>query len=249
MTEFASEAGSEFLCTIWITTLWPSWLRHCATSRKVAGSNFHWYNFSGRSGVDSAYNRNEYQEYFLGGKGGLCLGLTTLPPTCDDCLEIYELDPRWTLWACQGLYRDGFTFDMDKRSPSNGNCSKKNWFKKFSDARNYAGVRRGAIFYNNKYNSTSKYDTNLKIQTKYLCSLSRYICLHSASNHKSMRLWITPQGTGDTMLEYQSLVPLQQESLSKPQIILYCYSQDWKIVVRFAARTWILRFLSTVQTG
>jgi hypothetical protein len=30
----------------------------------------------------------EYQEYFLEGKGGRCAGLTTLPPTCADCLEI-----------------------------------------------------------------------------------------------------------------------------------------------------------------
>jgi len=28
-------------------------------------------------GVDSAYSRNEYQEYFLGGKGGRCVQLTT----------------------------------------------------------------------------------------------------------------------------------------------------------------------------
>jgi hypothetical protein len=28
-------------------------------------------------GVDSASNRNEYQEYFLGGKGSWCIGLTT----------------------------------------------------------------------------------------------------------------------------------------------------------------------------
>ena len=28
-------------------------------------------------GVDSASNRNEYQEYFLGGKGGRCVRLTT----------------------------------------------------------------------------------------------------------------------------------------------------------------------------
>jgi hypothetical protein len=38
-------------------------------------------------GVDSASNRNEYQEYFLGGKGGWCIGLTLLP-SCTDCLEI-----------------------------------------------------------------------------------------------------------------------------------------------------------------
>ena len=33
-------------------------------------------------GVDSASNRNEYQEHFLGGKGGRCVRLTTLPPFC-----------------------------------------------------------------------------------------------------------------------------------------------------------------------
>ena len=32
-------------------------------------------------GVDSASNRNEYQEYFLGGKDGRCVSLTTLPPS------------------------------------------------------------------------------------------------------------------------------------------------------------------------
>ena len=33
-------------------------------------------------GVDSASNRNEYQVYFLGGKGGLCVRLMTLLPSC-----------------------------------------------------------------------------------------------------------------------------------------------------------------------
>ena len=44
-------------------------------------------------GVDSACNRNEYQEYFLGSKGGRCGGLTALPPSCADCLEIWEPQP------------------------------------------------------------------------------------------------------------------------------------------------------------
>ena len=52
------------------------WLRYCATNRKVAGSipagvsEFFIDKKSFRShygpGVDSASNRNEYQEYFLG---------------------------------------------------------------------------------------------------------------------------------------------------------------------------------------
>ena len=40
-------------------------------------------------GTDSASNRHEYQEYFLGRgvKGGWCVGLKTLPRSCADCLE------------------------------------------------------------------------------------------------------------------------------------------------------------------
>ena len=52
-------------------------------------------------GVDSASNRNEYQEYFLGGKDGRCVGLTTLPPSCANCLEIWESQSSGTLWACR----------------------------------------------------------------------------------------------------------------------------------------------------
>jgi len=33
------------------------------------------------TGVDSASNRNEYQENFLGVKSGRCVRLTTLPPS------------------------------------------------------------------------------------------------------------------------------------------------------------------------
>jgi len=35
----------------------------------------------------SASNRSEYQEYFLGDKGGRCVGLSNLLPYCPDCLE------------------------------------------------------------------------------------------------------------------------------------------------------------------
>jgi hypothetical protein len=53
--------------------------------------------------VVSVYNINEYQEYFLGGKGGWCIGLTTLPASCADYLEIWEPQPPGTLRACPGL--------------------------------------------------------------------------------------------------------------------------------------------------
>ena len=43
---------------------------------------FRWRNPSGcGSGSDSGSNRNEHHEYYLRGKGGRCVGLTTLPPT------------------------------------------------------------------------------------------------------------------------------------------------------------------------
>ena len=40
--------------------------------------------------VDSASNRNESQEYFLGRKGDPYVGLTTLPSLRTDRLEFWE---------------------------------------------------------------------------------------------------------------------------------------------------------------
>jgi len=55
-------------------------------------------------GVDSASNRNEYQEYLLGGKGGRCLRLTTLLPLCAVCLDICETQPQpGAVQACNGI--------------------------------------------------------------------------------------------------------------------------------------------------
>jgi len=55
-------------------TRWSSWLGHCATNRKGFVSRWgHWLNHSGHTttpGLDSAPNRNEYQGYTLGRKGG-----------------------------------------------------------------------------------------------------------------------------------------------------------------------------------
>jgi hypothetical protein len=52
--------------------------------------------------VDSVSNTNEYQKYFLGGKGGRCVGLKTLPPSCAYCLEILGAS---TSWSPKGLSR------------------------------------------------------------------------------------------------------------------------------------------------
>jgi hypothetical protein len=37
------------------------------------------------------------------GQGGRCVGLTTLPPTCADCLKILEPQPSGTLKACNRI--------------------------------------------------------------------------------------------------------------------------------------------------
>jgi hypothetical protein len=73
----------------WARCWWYSWLRHCATSRKVAGSIpdnvigiFYLYNPSGRTvalGLIQPLTEKKYAKYFLGGKGGQCVGLTALP--------------------------------------------------------------------------------------------------------------------------------------------------------------------------
>jgi len=55
--------------------------------------------------VDSASNRNEYQEQFLGGKGGRCVRLTTLPPSCAFVMKsgnLNFLEPSWPLQTCNG---------------------------------------------------------------------------------------------------------------------------------------------------
>ena len=56
-------------------------------------------------GVDSASNRNEYQKYFVGDKGGRSVWLT-LPPSRVGSVEIWEPRPPGTLKACPGLYWD-----------------------------------------------------------------------------------------------------------------------------------------------
>ena len=53
-------------------------------------------------GSTEPLTKNEYQEYFLGSKGSRCIGLT-LPPSCADCLEIWEPQPPGTLRACPGM--------------------------------------------------------------------------------------------------------------------------------------------------
>jgi hypothetical protein len=52
----------------------------------------------------TAWNGNEYQEYFQAGKGGLCIELITLTPSRADWQEILEPQLPGTVKACPGLY-------------------------------------------------------------------------------------------------------------------------------------------------
>jgi hypothetical protein len=54
-------------------------------------------------GVDSASNRNEYQEYFLVGKDGRCVGLTVLLPLYSHFTAICEPETPGALGACSDL--------------------------------------------------------------------------------------------------------------------------------------------------
>ena len=98
------------------TTRWRSWLRHSATNRKVACSIpdgvigiFHWHNPSGRTmalGVDSASNRNEYQEYYLGVKAAGAYGWQPYHlhvPIVLKSGSLNLLQPSGPVQACNGI--------------------------------------------------------------------------------------------------------------------------------------------------
>jgi hypothetical protein len=86
-------------------------LKHCATSRKVAVSIpdgvtgiFHWQIFLSTLwpwGWLSFYQK-WVPGIFSEGIGSRCVRLTTLPPLCADCLEIWGVSASWNP---QGLSR------------------------------------------------------------------------------------------------------------------------------------------------
>lgn len=108
------------------STRWFIWSGHCVTSRRVprwisdvATEIFRWLcNSDDTSALegDSSSNRNEYQLYWVGCKGGRCVELSTLPPYCAECLEIWEHQTTGALRDCQELYRDCFTFFNAKKN-------------------------------------------------------------------------------------------------------------------------------------
>jgi len=49
-----------------------------------------------------------------GGKGGRCVGLTTLPPSCVDCLEVWDTQLPGNLGACQVCNGIALSISLDK---------------------------------------------------------------------------------------------------------------------------------------
>ena len=116
----------ERLYHVWTSELSVSELKHAVVQLveslryKIEGRGFHsrWFHwdfsmtnsFRPHYGpvVESASNRNEYQEYSVGVKDGQCLGLT-LPPSCADCLEIWD---HQILGALRGCTRIAFCIQI-----------------------------------------------------------------------------------------------------------------------------------------
>ena len=77
-------------------------LKHCVTGRKVTGSIpdgvigiFHWFNHSGRNiplGSTQPLREMSTRNIYCG------VMASTLPPSCADCLEIWDPQPPGTLW-------------------------------------------------------------------------------------------------------------------------------------------------------
>ena len=75
---------------------------HCKTVMSLIPEgvigNFYLLNPLGQTmalGSTQPHYRNEYQEYLLVGKGTQCAGLTTLPPSYTDCVEILGASTSW----------------------------------------------------------------------------------------------------------------------------------------------------------
>jgi len=64
---------------------------------------FHWHDTFGHImtlGSTQSLTEISTRNISERGKGGRYVGLTTLPPSCNDCLEIYDLQPPGALRSC-----------------------------------------------------------------------------------------------------------------------------------------------------
>ena len=91
--------------SIFVLVLWNKGaLRYKPEGRWVDSRWCHW-NLSGRTNaLGSTQLLTEMSTRNISwGEGARCVGLTTLTPSCADCLEIWEPQPPGTLRACPGL--------------------------------------------------------------------------------------------------------------------------------------------------
>ena len=98
------------------STRWRSWLRHCPTNRRswflfaMGSLIFYWRNPSSRTmTLWSTLPLTELSSRIISlGKWGWCLALTTLPPSCTDCLESLGAQLHEAIEVCLDLYIDWF---------------------------------------------------------------------------------------------------------------------------------------------
>jgi len=87
-----------------LSSLWRLWLNCCAVCVCRRSFIFHWHYPSVRT-MALKSTQKWVSGHFVGGKGGRCVGVTTLPPSGADCSEIWERQPVGTLRVCAVLFR------------------------------------------------------------------------------------------------------------------------------------------------
>jgi hypothetical protein len=85
-------------------------LRQGVTSRKVALSIPDGFNGIFHLSNPSGSTIKWIPGIFPGGRDSRCIGLTTLPSSCPDCLETWDSSFLGPLRACLGPFRNCFTF-------------------------------------------------------------------------------------------------------------------------------------------
>ena len=145
-------------------------MRHCATSRKVAGSLpdgvtgiFHCHNPSGL-GLTQHLTEISTRNIFWG-LGWPVRRVTTVPPSCADCLANWKPQPPGTLRACPGIALPLLLLNYNKFS--HVSCCKQPHFtspsaRSFTDSRNSSvGQKLTVAALSLPFLDTAQYSTGL----------------------------------------------------------------------------------------